>query len=193
MKKDLNIYIDFDRTLFDTDNFLKDLETIIYKYVSKNKYNLVLKKLKYYNIFNIIENLSLDKNLFNDVLNNTNKYLFPDTITFLDFLKENNFKINILSRGDIEYQNFKIKSCGLNNYFNEIIICLDNKTLNNIDYHTSLFIDDNPKDIIDLREKRPLYLFRIKRENTKYSKIKISNVLEFNNLEEIKSKITTIV
>ncbi|MEQ1676496.1 MAG: YjjG family noncanonical pyrimidine nucleotidase [Chitinophagaceae bacterium] len=58
--------------------------------------------------------------LFLDLLP-TRKLLFPYTIDILDYLKENNYRLHLITNGFEKTQHSKLKSSGLDGYFTEVI------------------------------------------------------------------------
>ena len=58
------------------------------------------------------------------------------------------------------------------------------------DFSKCIFIDDKPKDIISIYNKKPLGIYRIKHLGQKYSSEKLDlPITEVNNLEEILDKL----
>ena len=88
MKNNIVILLDFDRTLFDTDNFLLKIKNIFNEIgVDEDKFITSYKKIKPYSIKKHIDLLGLrpkDKNSvlinFNTLVNNSERFLFIDTI-----------------------------------------------------------------------------------------------------------------
>ena len=175
----MNVYIDFDRTLFDCDQFLKDFYNIIDKYqISKDVFKTCQIQCKRdgFNPYTILDNVSreyaFDIEIYHDIdslLSKTQKYLYIDAIPFLNYLKSCNYKIIILTKGNIEYQKQKILNAKIEDYYNELIVTMKHKGKLNIDYSNSIFIDDNPLEIASILRKRPKRIIRIKRVNSKYS------------------------
>jgi len=52
----------------------------------------------------------------------TKTHLFPYSIEILDYLKNKNYQLHIITNGFPEVQHIKIKNVDLENYFNQIII-----------------------------------------------------------------------
>ena len=110
----MKYYIDFDNTLFNTESFYNDLLNIIKKYnISKKDIDLYYKDNLSNELFNpikIINNLIKDKNINKEIKNffkDLSKYLYKDTIDFLEFIKNDN-ELILLTYGDFEYQNLKV-------------------------------------------------------------------------------------
>lgn len=190
------IYIDFDRTLFNTDLFIHDLEYLIKFYkIDIALYNIYKEKLKDigFNPYRILEEMSkiilIDKKIYHDIDNlveNSYKYLYSDAKPFLENLKKSPKKIILLTKGNSDFQRKKINNTGILEYFDEIIVTLKNKGDLDINYESSIFIDDNPLEIESIMKNKVYKMIRIKRENTKYRDILIEPlVLEVNNLDDI--------
>ncbi len=195
----MKIYIDFDRTLFDCDKFLEDFYTLI------NNYNInkeIFKKCQNqciengfnpYLILHEIEKVfSFDKKLYEDVdnlLHKTKEYLYPDSLSFLKYLKEKQYQVTILTKGNEKYQKEKIFHAGIDKYYGELITTMQHKGKLNLDYKNGIFIDDNPKEIKSIMKKSPKMIIRIKRKNERYSDILVDdNVVDVSSLQEIINK-----
>lgn len=188
------IYIDFDRTLFDTDAFLKDLEKILEKdNISLQLFNEY--KVKQHNGFNpyeILDDLKKDYSFNQDIYNkidnlirNDYKYLYQDSIPFLSRLSKNHSLV-LLTKGNELFQLKKIQACNILKYFNNIIVTNKHKGELNFYYDESIFIDDNPSEIESILSKKPKLVIRIKREQALYNDIEIKDkVVEVTSLEEI--------
>lgn len=187
----MNIYIDFDETLFDTSRFYNDFINLCKSYnINESKvYNL---RNKCNTLFSL-DKLALDiKNKYNldasfiDEVNKlySSKYLYDDVIPFLKkYYKENN--LYILSYGENNYQLKKINCCNFTKYFKNIIITT-NKGKENIDYENSLFIDNNPKEIENLSKASATKIIRIKRkDDSHFSLICLVPVKEYFALTDI--------
>ena len=88
------------------------------------------------------------------------------------------------SDDNLVYQKKKVNGCNIAKYFHKIIYTTANKYTLDIDYKNSIFIDDNPKELIGLAETQAYKIIRIKRTDCKYSKIQINSpkIIEFENL-----------
>ena len=192
----MKIYVDFDRTLFDCDKFLEDFYALIAKYnIPKDLFKECQNQSKRhgFNPYTILNNLekkvSFDKSIYLDIdelINNTGKYLYSDAIPFLEYLKNNNYNIVILTKGNSDYQREKIFNANIDKYYDKLIVTMRHKGLLFLNYMKSIFIDDNPREIESLLKRKPKKIIRIKRENSKYSELELKrNVLTINNLQEI--------
>ena len=184
----MKYYIDFDNTLFNTESFYNDLLKIIKKYnISKKDIDLYYKDNLSNELFNpikIINNLIKDKNINKEIKNffkDLSKYLYKDTIDFLEFIKNDN-ELILLTYGDFEYQNLKVNKSLIKEYFNKIIVTSKNKGELDLDYKNSIFIDDSKEQIEGLLRKNAKVI-RIKREGSKHFNDAINEVKEYNNLK----------
>ena len=202
----MNYYLDFDYTLFDTYSFREELYKIL-EINGLDKTEIPLTKettnnnQKLLNIKQIFEKLSKEKNIpLENFLNPLEKlyergqeYLYTDTIEFLEYLKSKGHKLHIITWGQKEYQEEKIKISKIDRYLDEIIYAEKLKyELDNIDYTNGIFIDDSVRDLEGLYNKNPKQLFRIKRKNGKNSnkELNIKEILEFNSLKELQEYIS---
>lgn len=193
----MNIYIDFDRTLFDTDMFLKDLHNLLKNNnVDMEIFNKYQDELKEngFNPFDILKKMENDSPFNNDVykqldelIENSNTYVYSDVDRFLEILKEKKYHIILLTKGNEDYQLAKIKNTDVIKYFDDIIITLKNKGKLDINYQNDIFIDDNPYEIESILKRNPKRMIRIKRANAKYNDINVEGKIEeVENLNEIK-------
>lgn len=191
----MNIYIDFDRTLFNTDLFLKDFKKIFNNYgisnvffdecVSKMNngfdYRLIITEFK--------KNNDLNNNIYSDIdflFKNICNYLYDDTVQLLKYLKEKQYKLFLLTRGNLDIQKMKIANSKIENYFEEIIITLKHKGDLNIDYSNSIFIDDNYNELESILLNNPLKVIYLVRKDAKY--INNVNGILVTSLKEIIDK-----
>lgn len=203
----MNWYLDFDSTLFDTDNFRKKLLEKISFYIDKSNNQKRLDdvtKTFYemaheHNIPEIAaffdEKYSLEKGsilkLIFDLLENGSSYVYSDTIPFLEKLKKAGNTINILTysmpKGNMDFQVQKLKGSGLCNFFDAIIITANRKHTLDIKYENGIFVDDNPKDLENLYNVHSKRVIRIRRNGAGYAKIplNISEIEEYNTLSDI--------
>lgn len=203
----MNYYIDFDNTLYETaklttlmiaaiGNKIGELtglekESIIQD--AKDNFNSTLDNIfthadKMGKKYNVDSKLVVDA--VNEVINNGKENVFEDAIRFLERLKEKEHKIFILTyipQNNQEYQLKKLMGSGITKYFDGIIITAQYKFLLDIDYANGIFIDDDPRDLKGLYEKKPIKVIRIRKPNNKRSKIDIDNkdIEEFEFFDDI--------
>ena len=206
----MKFYIDFDSTLYDTKKLTSSmLEAIIKKSCELNKEinyetlffdcTTTFCREKIYNIYKLCEYVgykySVDAQILivsvNEVIKNGKKYIYSDVINYLSNLKNSGVEMILLtytSNENLEYQKLKVENSGITKYFDDIIYTTNNKYSLDIDYSDSVFIDDNPKEIIGLCDKNTLQIIRIKRPDAKYSYVQIdkSDVIEISSLNELK-------
>ena len=211
-------YIDFDSTLYKTSSLKnKMLESIAKKCCNENKninFESVLfeaismfKREKIYNIYKLCEYFAekykIDaecmKNEINNILKNGKHFVYCDVKKFLTKLKKENNILILLTysaKQDFDYQKLKIEGSGLTKYFDEIIITSKLKyALKNVDYKNGIFIDDNPNDLLGIAKHNPIKIYRMKRQDNKYSKIEIENkdIIEIENFEKLTNYKTKIL
>lgn len=195
----MNYYVDFDGTLYNTQLLKEQMLVCLAKSVhSQNKKlksgDLLAEAVslfcreKIYDIFDLceyfakkynVQNQVLKSNI-NDLLKNGKKFVFKDSVKFLDKLKKEGHTIVLLTycaQKTTKFQERKVAGSGLVDYFDKIIITQEPKyQLKNIDYKNGIFIDDNPNDLLGLSKNNPIELVRIKREDNKYSKMPLEDV-----------------
>ena len=195
----MDLYIDFDRTLYNTDELYRDMFKVINSYGITNEifekskdeffskpilFNFI-KLTKYicykYNIsYRVLEDLLM-------ILQSGEKYLYDDSYDFLSKLKKNKYNISILTYGDMNFQMLKLTPLSICDIIDDIIISSNYKFEPDLNYKNSIFIDDNPRDLLGLADNGAQKVIRIKRENSKYCNEQISNkrISSFKNLEDI--------
>lgn len=204
----MNIYIDFDNTLFNTPLLTKSMLTLISNEIIKKhnelNFNDVYDELKgmfnrenIYCIYDLaihfakkyeLDSENLLKNL-NNVISNTKDFLYDDSIAFLQKLKDAGHNIYILSycADSLKYQAAKISGSGIADFFDALYITSVPKYELDINYKDGVFIDDNPSDLIGLYSKNPKQVIRLRRDGNKYSVKEIDNseIKEYKLLSEI--------
>lgn len=195
------LYIDFDGTLYDTDNFLKNFMELFHKYgigteaVFQAEQELfndahlldmdeVAKYLK--KKYNLPEKLLVEVEELYTLPN-----LYPDVISSLQRLKKSGkYEMFILTYGSIKHQQKKIQYANIAKYFKNVIITENNKAnLKELDYQNSIFIDNNPKEVESLFKARAKNIFRVRNSNDKYSYLDSTiPVNEYPNLQDLIEK-----
>ena len=185
----MNIYIDFDGTIFDIGSLTNDFINL-FNNIDKNYIRSLIKKYQnYYSVTNIlIKDYNLEENYIDKVDNLFNKsYVYEDAIKFLEkYYKKYNL-ILLTYTNHIEYQKKKINSCNIEKYFKNIILATKDKSkLDNIDYQKGIFIDNNPFELKKLYNKNILNIIRINHQNDTYNKEKtFNNTKEYPNFIEL--------
>ena len=168
----MNLYVDFDGTLFDSNRFLNDIYLLLDKYSIKKELFIKYKEnchngFNPYTILNDIEKeITFSKKIYEDLDNslaNSKNYLYEDAIVFLKFAKERGYKIIIFTRGNKQYQELKIINSKINKYYDDLIITLKHKGELDIDYKNSIFIDDNITEIKSILKNNPKEIICINR------------------------------
>ena len=191
----MNIYIDFDGTLYNTDKLYKNFINIFKKYnIEEKEIKDLMKQVPYKTTksFDVLADIIIKKyNLNSDIHDKLNKIyhnndLYNDVILFLEkYYKK--YNLVLLTLGNISYQQKKINNSKINKYFKDIIITDKDKSKLNIDYSKGIFIDNNPKELKNFYNSNATNLIRIKRKNDKYSKLtlNIKNVPEFKDFNDL--------
>lgn len=191
------LYIDFDSTLFDSDKYDSILLKICNKYGITNDRLDEIKRILFSRntdfdidilISYLIEKENVDKKILEDIKNLKNhSFLYEDTLLFLECIQDKYNPI-LLTCGGENNQKDKIKASGIDHFFSEIIITPEDKSkLDNVDYKNSIFIDNNPQEVIRFIKAGAKKVIRIRRDTDKYSKIdlNISNVEEYTSLYDV--------
>jgi FMN phosphatase YigB (HAD superfamily) len=200
-KQNITIILDFDRTLFNTNSFLDGLIDIFLSCgVDKNDFTESYKRSKPYDVKSHLDNLKINNRKKDLILKKSNiflkqldKYLFPETRGFINFLVKNNYRIVLVTYGTDSFQTLKIKYSGLSKLFDETHITQESKynTYKNIiNKHKDdkiYLIDDLKENTVDMINKFPnINIIKINYDNPGKSEIN-SNYFTVNNLKEVKN------
>lgn len=190
------LYIDFDATLFDSDEYDKELTLICNKYgISPLKSTKIRKQIFKKNtdfevnqfIDYLINKENVDKSIYKEIeIFKKKSFLYSDTLGFLKEVSKH-FDLCLLTCGNKNNQIEKIKASKINKLFKEIIITAgDKSSLANVDYKNGVFIDNNPKEIENL-VKKTSKVYRVRRSTDKYSVYNLTSdkVLEKETLNDL--------
>lgn len=210
----MNIFIDFDHTLYNTPELTKDMLHYLATYISESSnenYEEVFSSLKskfkrgiIYDIYDLITHFSTIYNfdvnkakfMVNKAIQNGKKHIFQDSIPFLKYLRKQGHKIFILSynENEVYFQAIKIAESSLVKYVDAIIPTTISKGEMPLDFSSSIFIDDKPKDLISIYKKHPYGIFRIRRPNDTYSNVETGlPIIEVSTLTELEKEIEKIL
>lgn len=190
----MKIFVDFDDVLFNTKDFLYDIEDIFKKNgISEKIFRRYYKdgsekkgdeKVRKYNPKEQIKRIKAagfetkkaEKEI-SRLLKHTSKYIFADGIAFLKKLKEE--ELYIVSFGEKRFQGEKIKNSGIGKYFKKILIVDVSKAVGikkvlskkNIEPGEALiFLDDRVKFLRDIKKSYPgMVTFHMIREEGRFS------------------------
>lgn len=208
----MKIFIDFDKVLFDTTNFKKEMINICYEHgVSEkefiktaNNFSATSKHngppYSMDNHIKLMEKLKAKKlpelkKALEDLMENLEEYVFSDVEKFLlSFRKDDLF---LLSYGDVSFQKQKVFSSGMNKFFKNIIISGEHKIdiisnmakeNNIIGQEDLILIDDKPENLEKAENiDRDIKTFFMKRPGGKYSGLSCEHAdFEVENLDEVK-------
>lgn len=204
----MNYYIDFDNTLYETAKLTSLEMEAIAKTISEEKkldYAQILEEIKSSfdspkgNFISFGKEMAIKyganvQNVINNVnytIDNSKDLVFEDARRFIKKLRENGNKVIILTyvvKGNLAQQQKKIIGSELANEVDEIFITTELKYTLDLDYTKGIFIDDAPRDLLGLYEKRPIKVIRIRKPNNKRSKVDIDNkdIEEFVSFDDIK-------
>lgn len=168
----MKYYVDFDRTLFNTKEFLNDIYDILEEYQIPK--NVFLQKAEEYDNFNcykilldLEKEISFDKSIYVEIdhlLEKTSVYVYFDALKFLTKVKKAGHTLIMLTKGDINFQNNKIDYSDIRKIFDKIIITNENKGDLDIDYN-GIFIDDKLEEIESILKRKPIAVYLIDREH----------------------------
>ena len=168
----MNYFIDFDHTLYNTPLLTEEMLSTLAKYICKTSgknYDKILSTLtlkfkrgdnNIYDIYELITYFSkiykydenIAQNIINNIIFNGKKFLYNDSISFLEYLKKQGNKINILSYNEskLYFQTLKIAGSDILSYADSLTTTLTLKGNFPLDFSKCIFIDDKPKDLLSI-------------------------------------------
>jgi FMN phosphatase YigB (HAD superfamily) len=122
-------------------------------------------------------------------------YLLEGSEILLNFLRDNSKKFILLTSGDKAFQKRKVEATGIAKYFSEIAIVEGRKykekyvKSSKSNGSDCLFINDNLKENLGIREAFPKMEVVVKFDDCRYDEetIKKSHLPYFKNLADIKN------
>lgn len=196
----MNYYLDFDYTLFDTHAFRQGLYEILEKNGFDKTYLALTPEMKtngqkLLNIKELFKNLSESRNIplnnflepLEELYGRCEEFVYDDSVEFIKYLKSRNNKLYILTWGEKQFQEEKLRASKLYDYFDGIIYAERLKYTLEIDYENGIFVDDSIRDLEGLYSQNAKQVFRIKRKNGKNSdkELNIKEILEFDSLRAL--------
>lgn len=207
MKLNMNYYVDFDNTLYETAKLTSlEMETIAKTICEEKKldFNKTFEEIKESfdspkgNFIIFAEEMAKKYNAnvdnviskVNEVIDNSSELVFEDARRFIKRVKEKGNKVIILTyivKGNQSQQMQKLIGSGIANEVDEIFITTELKYTLDLEYSKGIFIDDAPRDLNGLYEKNPIKVIRIRKPNNKRSKVDIdnSNIEEYVSFDDI--------
>lgn len=179
----MNILVDFDRTLYNSDLLYKNLikiclsRSLITEDELLSYWEKYVKHFKVFNFFHFIEalpNLSnpekqrIIKEAKKFILKEGKKFLYKDVKNFVKQYPD----FQILTYGDTYFQLFKIKGCGISKSCKNIHIVKRKKWSEKMFFQNqnTVLIDDHSETIQKVKKNFPnVSCIEIKRPGTKYS------------------------
>jgi len=208
MRKFKAVIFDLDDTLYPEIDYVISGFKVVSKFIAckiNRNYDLILNelldlfKLDRKNVFNrYLKQYNLDKEIIEECVNlyryhNPNISLSDETSKLLCFLKENNFKLGIITDGRPEGQRNKIKALQIEEYFDNIIITDElggikyrkpcaipyKKMLQELEVEAeeAVYIGDNPTKDFITANKLGIFTIMIKNDNGiyhNYNKLNLS-------------------
>jgi phosphoglycolate phosphatase-like HAD superfamily hydrolase len=194
-RKNMNYYIDFDNTLYNTPVLCERMLRVMAKEISNNtngdeetlytECKAMFNRENIYDIYKLVqyfeEKYNIEKGKIapkvTETILNGSDLVFDDVVPFLTKLKENGHKLYMLTycTDSLEFQTKKIAGSKIGDYFDSIYMTKERKYTLDINYENGIFIDDNPKDLLGLYSKNPKEVIRLRRAGNKYSIEDIEN------------------
>ncbi len=179
-------FLDFDHTLFQTDQFFyADVRQAFSRFPIDNQlwqesYDAVWSTG--YSLAKHIAELNRRSNqplpyaemaqILTDQFTDLSRYVFPDVLPFLKAAKlskeKGEVKLVLLSFGNPEWQDYKVKASGLNDYFDEVVIAEAEQqkvtAISDRQSETMLMVDNNPAELDSIKDQLPsVKTYRINR------------------------------
>lgn len=162
MDKKERIYIfDMDHTLFNAKKFREDIGVLL----SGDK-NIISEDI--WNYFN-----AKDEKLFNFILEKADKYIFDSVYKNIEKIKEEKI---LLTFGNIDFQNIKVKSTFFDKIFDKVILVDENK----ITFLKDFYEKNKTKEIIFVNDNYNKRFNENKEVKEKIPEIKIFEIDNYN-------------
>lgn len=164
-----HIFLDFDRTLFDTERFYNELE----------------------------KGAFINNSAIKDI--NLDKFLYPDVLSFLQACKEAEWNCFLVTFGDRTVQKVKFKDCNISEYFagtfyvesGSKVAVIEKAVESNVPHENIYFIDDTIEHLEAfshvLQEANAI---KMSRPGAKGSETKDSRFYTVSNLNQVFDAIT---
>ena len=141
----MKIFLDFDDTLFNTKDFIRDFSDIFSSQgISRETYQATRKKAyrsfdSTTDVYDVDLHIDILKRQFSHFdtlqakrsvdafMQDTSAYVFPDVVPFLEEMKQQGNECYVLSFGQADFQMQKIQGTGLGAYFQGVMIVQDKK------------------------------------------------------------------
>lgn len=203
---DYDIFIDFDRTMYDSDRLYREIYLICENYglkrsILEESYNKYFQEPVLFNVISLIKYAAQEvgilagellQSITDLILFKGNNFVYKDVFNTLGYLTETSNSIRLITYGDVLFQEMKINGSGLKDQFKDIIITNQYKWLHeNLSKNSKkIIIDDNPREISKYRYYYDsAILIEVKRVNTKYyNKISGSADIVINDMNWINIK-----
>lgn len=208
----MDLILDFDHTLFNAEEFKQALRDRLALFeISSSQfdhtYQAIKHKFGYYNYPEHLKILASYKQLneydlilgFQEVIDTAKEFLYPDTTSFLNQLKNNpKLKIFLLTLGQDKFQQAKVSASGIKNYFNQVFDIQKSKLYffeNHKEFSHCIFVDDRGKKIDEIKKRFPqITAIWLKRPHAFYEKEKCElKNYQAETLAEVLEVIKTIV
>ena len=184
------IYVDFDRTIFNTEKWYSILQTeAINAGLNKDILDNALlheEKKDTFDFFSAVNEALIQCQIRNnEILYLTKRAgfsagrscVYNDVIPCLHYFRKKGLNVILLTYGNVEFQHFKISSTGILSVFSSIIITDKHKWTIDLGPSPFVVLDDNPRELEAFRESRPsCMLWEIKRKGSKYEHTRYENV-----------------
>ena len=173
--RDRAIFLDFDHTLFDTDEFFHmDVRTSFrhlglasasweqgYARAWRAGYSLEGHAEEMYRQSGSPRALEDMKRILRESFMDLQRYLFPDVLPFLGAARERGVRLYLLSRGDPGWQRYKVAGSGIESYFNGTFFTAHEGGKANVILEQAgscqkvVMVDNNPSELDLIKEAAP--------------------------------------
>jgi FMN phosphatase YigB (HAD superfamily) len=172
---DCAAFLDFDHTLFNTDEFFHVDVRTSFRHLSVDSASWEGAYARAwpagYNLDGHAEEMSREsgnqqtldemKRILREAFADLRRYLFPDVLPFLENAKAKGVRLYLLSFGNAEWQRYKVRGCRIEEYFDDVfftskegekvkLILADAGSCERM-----LMVDNNPSELDLIREAAP--------------------------------------
>jgi len=175
MPLDIACFLDFDHTLFNTDEFFHvdvrnafrhlgiDSGSWERGYTQSWRAGYTLERHAEEMNHQSGSHLALDemKHIVRNSFADLQRYVFPDVLPFLENAKRKAVRLYLLSFGNPEWQRYKVRGSRLDHYFDDIFLTTGEGGKANVvleqarGFEKVLMVDNNPSELDSIRDAAP--------------------------------------
>jgi len=138
--------------------------------------------------------LKEQKRTFNKILNQAEKFVYPEVLTILNEFQKRGYELFVLTYGEGSFQPRKVDRSKIGKFFKKILITRDIKKVSDFRKffkkdEKTVFVEDNPNVLLSIKTAFPeVITVRINRGEGKYALEKNNKGIDFSIKNMVKLK-----